>query len=205
MYTKQLTTVYINHQPYHTLRLNIPPHNLHWAFSTLVTWWSSSSWRNTVSLHRQKATRLTNNTQIRLLQVYQSNLWTTNQPSGQRAVPPASKSDDNGNRHFIIDVHQAPVKLKEKLCKNVSIETYLEKRDWRAMSTEKNERRKQLDPHRMEKIKEAVFMLYPLEQNKTEAEAWKDCVHAKDESGRQLNSYGRRQNSNTTHYRLNLV
>ena len=45
----------------------------------------------------------------------------------------------------------------------------------------------QLDPVKLEKIKESTFKVWPLDPRDNEKDAWQDCKRAIDEGGRQLN------------------
>ena len=114
----------------------------------------------------------------------------TNQTPQSRTPSVSHKPDDSVDDKIPLDIPSSS-KFKRQstsrrnFAKNIVVETYSEKK--LESNVKGAHRKKQLDPQKMEKIKEAVFLLYPLEPKESFDEAWKDCKHAINESGRDLN------------------
>ena len=47
-------------------------------------------------------------------------------------------------------------------------------------------KKKQLSPHRMQRIYDATFQMYPMSSKENEKDAWAECIKAIDSSNRQL-------------------
>ena len=74
---------------------------------------------------------------------------------------------------------------RRTFAKKISVETYTREELYTSNVNGKLGK-KQLDPVRMEKITETVFLSYPLEHGEKMEKALKDCRHAIDEHGREL-------------------